>query len=97
MPYGSLFHTLDWNSRRLARASSAAGSINAHAMAWCFAGSKIAIVEFVSATNSRFHLFAVRHMFLNAEVGHPVIKVQRRAHGNGRQVSGAVKAGAHGV
>ena len=58
-------------------------------------GMQVAVVEPVGVREHRVGLRRVAHVFLDAEVGHPHVEVQRRAHAHRRQVGRAVGAGAH--
>ncbi|KAG1244646.1 hypothetical protein G6F65_021686 [Rhizopus arrhizus] len=64
-------------------------------MARHVAGIQHALVERIGVREDGIRLVCVAHVFLDAEVGHPQVEMQRRAHADGRQVGGAVAAGAH--
>src|SRR3546814_15364826 len=57
--------------------------------------SQIAVREVVIVREDRIGFGRVTHIFLDPEIGHPAIEMERRAHADGRQVGRAVAAGAH--
>ena len=58
-------------------------------------GMQQAVGEVIRVREHRVGLRRVPHVFLDAEVRHPRVEVQRRAHRHRRQVGRAVAAGAH--
>ena len=56
-----------------------------------------AVLEAVGVREDLIGLRRVRHVFLDAEVRHAQIEVQRRAHAHRREVGGSVAAGAHAI
>lgn len=56
---------------------------------------KESVREAVVMWKNRIGFRRVPHVFLDAEVGHRNVEVQRRAHANGRQIGCPVRAGAH--
>lgn len=54
--------------------------VDIHAVAGRLARVQHALVEGVGMREDGVGLLGVRHVFLDAEVGHPEVEVQRRAH-----------------
>ena len=55
-------------------------------MAGRFANKQFALFKMIIVREHFVGFGRVAHIFLNAEIGHPCVKMQRRAHGDGRQV-----------
>src|SRR5215813_11007134 len=58
-------------------------------------GMKISILEIIGMRKDFIGFRSVTHVFLNAEIIHRCIEVQRRGHGHRRQVGRTVTPGAH--
>ena len=58
------------------------------------AAEQLAGLEMIIMREDRIGLLGVAHILLDPEIGDPGVEVQRAAHGDGRQVGGAVAAGA---
>ena len=68
--------------------------VEVHAEAGGVAGMHVAVVELIAVREDFVGLFVVRHVFLDAEVVNGEVEVQRGGHADGREVRGAVAAGA---
>ena len=80
IPQSAVFQTIHGQTFALIGIFGRERFVYVDAMTRYFAGGEVAVVEFVDVREYFIGLLAVRHVFLNTEVRHPIIEMQSRAH-----------------
>ena len=97
VPHRAVFETCDGQLLGVVRILRRQFLVDAHAVAGRFAAMQPAVAEQVVVREYFVGFRRVPHVFLDAEVRHPGVEMQRRAHAHRRQIRGAVKARAHAM
>src|SRR5690606_24600514 len=95
VPHRAVFQARDRQLFRRVRILRRQLLVDVHADARRIAHVQAAVAQHVVVREHRVGLVGVEHVFLDAEVRHPGVEMQRRAHGHRRQVGGAVEAGTY--
>lgn len=80
MPQRAVFKTVDRQAGALVGVLAGKVFIDVDAMSRCFARREMAVLEAIGMGEDFIDAVFVRHVFLDAEVGHPGIEMQGRAH-----------------
>ncbi len=80
MPEGAVFEAVDGQGGGAVGVLCREFLVDFHAVARGIAGMQIAVVEAPGAREYGIGFFGVAHVFLDAEVGHGQIEVERGAH-----------------
>src|SRR3569623_2114258 len=95
VPHGAVLQTVHVEVAPLVGVFGCSSLVDRDAVAWSLAGVQVAVAEFPVPVEDFRRLGRMGGVFLVAEVGHPAAEMQGRAHRDGRDVGGAMTAGAH--